>query len=213
MVNQVLVQQKVNHGYSIAASKLGKTFVQYRPQTGGPVFVNTNIVQELDLMFDQDYHFSVLKPQQYNDNNYFALMDLTYVQVGDYLTDNNGTVFFVAWIEPLRPAEILLCNRTITLYTPSGSIGNGYGGDTDPVTKLTDWPVSLLPGTKGEVNESRTPGSVRAPWGVIQMPKPPGDIKVNEYDLVIDDRNYRFIISTSSLAKEGFYLTIATENA
>ena len=78
------------------------------------------------------------------------------------------------------------------------------------ITILTAWPVALLPGTKGEANDARLPGAVRAPWGVIYMPVPPG-VTINEYDLIIDDRGFRYIVSTCSLAKEGYYLTIDTE--
>jgi hypothetical protein len=205
------IQALINLGYRIAGGILGTTFVLYRPQNTGPVITNNNIVQELSLAFDQDYKFSLRKPQDYNNSRYYALMDLTYVSVGDYLYDWNNTTFFVAWIEPLKPAELILCNRTINLYRPSGSIDNGYGGDTDPIPILIDWPVSLLPGQKGETNEAKTPGSVRAPWGVCYLPLLPDNVTVDEYDLLIDDRGFRFIVSTSSLGKEGFYLTIDTE--
>lgn len=212
MVDQTLVQSKVNRGFAISAQKLGSTFVHYRPQTGGPPFVNTNIVQELYLAYDQNYKFTFEKSKEFNNPVYFALMDLTYVGIGDYLTDY-VTTFFVAGIDPLRPAEIIECNRTIDLYLPSGSVANGYGGNTDPIHKLSGWPVALVPGTKGEMNEAKTPGSVRAPWGTIMMPNLPPPLVVNEYDLIIDDRGFRFITSTVSQAEEGYYLSVDTELA
>lgn len=212
MVDQAAIQAHVNYGYSQAAKRLGVPFVQFRPANTGQVLVNDNIIQEINLAFDQDYNFSMIKPQEYNNNRYYALLDLTFVNIGDYFWDYNQTIFFVGWIEPLRPAELILCNHTITLYTPSGSIDNGYGGNVSPVTKLTNWPVSLLPGTKGESNESKTPGSIRAPWGEMLMPNLLG-VSVDEYDLVITERDERYIVSQSSLAKEGYFCTMSRENA
>lgn len=208
------VQRHVNKGYNKAAFHLGTPFVQYRPQTSGPVLVNANMVQELYLGFDKSSNFDFLQPQDYNNAKYYALVDLTLVEIGDYFYDFDKRTFFVANIEPIKPAELMLCNHTISLYHPTGnpSTYGGYGGITAPTLKFSGWPVVLLPGTKGESNEARTPGSIRAPWGVMQVPRVPG-ITIDEYDLVIDEGQRRFIVSQASLAKEGWWCSMALEQA
>jgi hypothetical protein len=211
MVTEAIIQSHVNHGYSIAASKVGHTFVVFRPLDTGPVLRNQNIVQELPLAFDQDYHFGFMKPSEYNKQNYYALLDLTLIKVGDYLWDYDQHIFFVAWIEPLRPAELTRCDATINLIQPSGSIDNGYGGDTTPVTKITGWPIAISPGTKGETNEAHTPGSVRSPWMIGYAPLLPDGVMIEEYDVIIDELGRRYVVSMPSLGKEGWYFSMAME--
>lgn len=208
------VQRHVNKGYGKAASRLGVPFVQYRPQTSGSVLVNANMVQEVYLAFDKSSNFDFTQPQDYNDAKYYALVDLSFVQIGDYFWDFNQRIFFVANVEPLKPAELMLCNHTVSLFHPAGNVSayHGYGGDTQPTTKFSGWPVVLLPGTKGEANEAKTPGSIRAPWGVMQVPPIPG-VTIDEYDLMIDDQQRRFIVSLASLAKEGWFCTMSLEQA
>ena len=208
---QPQIQSLIDLGYGIAAGILGANYVQYRPQSTGPVLANVNMVQEIFLAFDRDNNFSFIKPAEYNKSLYYGLVDLTYVRIGDFFYNFGKHTFFVANIEPLRPVELVLCNHTISLYRPAGSTSNGYGGDTDPILQFSEWPCSLLPGTKGESNEARTPGSIRAPWEILQIPAIPGGILIDEYDLLIDELGRRFIISQCSLAKEGWYATVSEE--
>lgn len=199
------VQTHINFGYAKAAQRLGTPFVQYRPNGTSTVLVNNNIVQELYFAFDRGSNFDFKEPLDYNVAKYYALVDLTSVQIGDYFWDNNNRTFFAANIEPLKPAEVILCNTTVSIYRPASSTSNGYGGNTTPELVMSGIPCSILPSTKGEANEAKTPGSVRAFWTEMRIPF---IATIQPYDVVTDGFGRRFVISQNSLAKEGYYCTM-----
>lgn len=207
------IQAKISRGYAKAAARLGSQFVQYRVQTF-PVISETNIVQELYFAFDMSDSFSFAEPLDYNKAKYYALFDNTNAQIGDYFYDYTGRTFFISNLEPLKPPEVILCNETLSLYRPAGSTGvsNGYGGDTTPALYASGVPVSLLPESRGEANESGLPGAIRAPWMQVLIP-PLAGIDVKTYDLFIDSQNRRWIVSMCSLAKEGWYTTVSYQSA
>lgn len=204
------IQSKIYKGFNKAAQRLGSQYVQYRPSSSGAVIAQNNIVQEIFFAFDKSPNFDFKQPLDYNQATYYALVDLTEVQIGDYFWDYNNRTFFVANIEPLKPAEVVLCNVTIDLLRPASSTTNGYGGDTTPQTLLTGWPASILPGTKGEMNEAKTPGTNRSFW--VQM-RIPYYVSIDPYDIVTDNLGRRFVVSDNSLAKEGYFCTMSYEGA
>lgn len=206
------IQQKINHGFAKAASKLGTPFMQYRPQDNTTVIVEDNIVGELYVAYDKSANFNFLQPLDYNVASYYVLMDLTNVQIGDYLWNYDDRIFFVANIEPLKPAQVILCNiPSLSIYRPSGSTTNGYGGNTNPQLLLSGWPACMVPGTKGESNEAKTPGSVRAFWNNLMLPST--QVAIEPYDLVIDDTERRFIVSNNQKSQMGYFCTCSYQGA
>lgn len=204
MANVVTIQQKINKGYNIAAKHLGTKFGHFRPQNTGPVLENINLVQEVFLAPDKDSEFGFGQPIGFKADTYFALLDLTLVQIGDYLWDFGNYTFYVVNIEPLKPALLVRCSNTITVYRPASS--NGYGGDTGPQTLLTGWPCSVQPGAKGERNVSMLPESVRAPWTTIHLPFFPGTI-IRYGDIIVDELGRRFAVSLNEVSAIGYELT------
>lgn len=209
MANVTTIQRKINHGYRIAARHLGNLYAHYRPTSTGPVIVNFNMIDQLMLAFDRDAAFSFEKPQDYAGDSFYGLIDCTTLQIGDYLYDFDNRTFFVANFEPLKPAMLVKCNRTVTLKQPASN--NGYGASTGPTLLLDSWPASIIPGTKGERNVAQLPESVRAPWYIMHLPYFPGAI-INYGDVILDDLSRRFVVSANQLSPMGWHLTIDMES-
>ena len=175
---QDLIQTHVNKGYNIAAQKLGASFALYRPLSTGPVIAPITLNQTVNFAFDIDAAFSHKAPNAYGHPTYYALLDLTTIQEGDYLTDETGDTFYVALMEPLRPALCVRCNRTLTVYRPTDPTPGPsyYGGNVTSLgtAVVNQWPCSLIIGPKGERTESGLPADVRAPWHSILLPEYPG---------------------------------------
>lgn len=204
MTTEAKIQVHVNKGYRIAAKNLGHLFAHYRAQDNGPVLVNFNMVDELNLAFDRDKMFSFASPEEYKSDTYYALLDLTTVGIGDYLYDFDKGTFFIANIEPLKPAMLIRCSHVVTISRPASN--NGYGGDTGPIPILTQWPCSIFLGPKGEKNIATLPESTRSPWIVIHIPQLIGTT-IEYGDIVIDELNRRYAVSDNHLTPLGWYLT------
>lgn len=209
MANVSTIQRKINKGYHIAAKHLGNLYAHYRPRSTGPALVNINMMDTLMMAFDPNPNFSFEKPQGFDDDTFFSLLDLTDVQIGDYLSDLNNRTFYVANIEPLKPAMLVRCNRTISIVQPASN--NGYGASTGPTLLLDTWPASIIPGTKGEQNVARLPESVRAPWYIVHLPFFANTI-INYGDVILDDMNRRLVVSSNQLSGMGWHLTVDFES-
>lgn len=202
------IQQKVYRGYAISATKIGTAFNQYRPVTPVDPFAAGPIATLLASFNAQDMKYS--KPNPYAKPLWYALVDGTQTAVGDYLVSNHQT-FFIAAMQPLLPILAVECNRTINLLRPQQLTGTGtvgYGGDTvaNETVLMTGWPASVLQGTKGEKGETDLPGDVRNPWWAVLLPYSAG-ITLRTGDVIADDLNRRYIISSAELTDLGWRLT------
>jgi hypothetical protein len=216
MTNQALIQSRINHGYSIASSKLGAQFNLYRPISTGPVIDPINLIDIVYAGFDIDPRFSHKAPAVQGEMHSYALLDLTNIQPADYLTDGCRT-YFVANIEPLRPALCVLTNRVVSIYRPSSTPTSSayYGGNVtglgDP--QITEWPASMILGPKGEVNPSGLPADPRAPWYAVMLPAYTDDSGVTTIfktgDVMVDELNRRFTVSATELTPAGWRITCA----
>lgn len=204
MTTVAIVQRHVNKGYRIAARNLGNLFMHYRPMSNGPVLTNINAIDELMLAFDRDKMFTFASPEEYKSDLYYALLDLTTVNIGDYFYDFDKGTFFAASIEPIKPAMLVRCSHVVNIYRPASN--NGYGGDTGPIPILTQWPCSIFLGPKGERNVSQLPESSRSPWVVIHIPQLIGTT-IEYGDVVTDDLDRRYIVSDNHLTALGWYLS------
>lgn len=211
MATEATIQKHVSHGYGIAAKHLGHLFVHYRPQSTGTVLTNINAIDELMMAYDPDPLFGFIKPLTFKSDEYYGLVDLTTVAIGDYFYDFKAGTFFVANFEPLKSALIIRCNAIASIFRPTSS--NGYGANTGPSPLMTGWPVSILPGTKGERNVAGLPESVRAPWVVIHVPIFAG-VDILYGDVITDDLNRRYVVSQNQKTSFGsWHLTCDYESA
>jgi hypothetical protein len=208
-----VIQPIVDFGYGLAATFLGQIYNHYRPQSTGPVLVNFNMIEQIPFMFDATPNFSQTRPHLYaSDQTYYGAFDSTNTKIGDYFTNGGSYVFYVANWEPLRPPAMMLCNRVVTIQRPSGngSVSNGYGGNTAPVTLLTGWPASIIKGGISNKPETGTPESINDHGMICYIPY---YVPIATYDIVIDDLNRRYIIGENEQTELGYRLSLAYETA
>ena len=151
------------------------------------------------------------KPNKYGKATWYALFDGLNAQVGDYFVGPGGT-FFIAAMQLLLPILVVECNRVITVWRPQIQTGvdGEYGGTTDAnqTAVMTDWPCSILQGTKGEKNESNLPGDVRAAWWSILLPY--AGVQILPNDIITDDLGIRYVLSSVEISDLGYRLTAMT---
>jgi hypothetical protein len=202
MTNQALIQAKVWNGYAQAAKRLGVSYQFYRPAGSYPGAAVISLPVSLNA---EDMKYS--KPQKYGKATWYALVDGTSLQAGDYFIGPQGT-FFVAGLQPLLPILVVECNRTVSLSRVaalSGINAPSYGGMQNEVAYATGVPCSILQGTKGEKGDVGLPADTRMPWWNILMPASVGAVIFG--DLIIDDMERRYIVSSSELTSLGYRLT------
>jgi hypothetical protein len=210
-VTQSAIDAHINKGFAIAANKLGASFALYRPRSAGPILNPINMLDVVNLGFDTDARFGFKGPSIYNKPVVYGLVDRTELQIGDYLTDGGDTTFFIANIEPLRPAMLVRCNRIVSIFQPLSATAIGpqfYGGNVGGTgaPQLTSWPASILIGPKGEQNTAGLPADPRAPWYAVLLPITP-NITLRTGDVLIDDLNRRYTMSAVELSVLGWRCT------
>lgn len=149
------------------------------------------------------------KPNKYGKATWYALFDGTGITVSDYLIGPGG-VFFIAAMQSLLPILAVSCNRVINLYRPQQQTNlglGGYGGTTakNETLLLQGRPCSILQGTKGEKSETNLPGDTRAAWWQVLLPNAGGIIRYD--DVIIDDLQRRYVVSSAELTDLGWRAT------
>ncbi len=208
-MNGAQIQQKLYAGYAKAARVIGTTYQHYRPTSATNPISNATQMASLSVSLNADDP-TYARPNVYGKATWYAIMDGSQMQVGDYIVGIEGTLF-VAALQQLLPIFMVDCNRTITVLRPgmdSGVGEIGYGGDTaaNEVALMTAWPASLLQGTKGEKNDVNLPGDVRTPWWLVLLPAWPG-VTLRTSDIITDDIGRRYVISSAELTDLGWRCT------
>lgn len=203
------IQSKVYSGYAKAAGFIGDDNDIYRPSTSSNPIIIGNKIRTIRASYNaEDMKYS--RPNKYGKATWYGLFDGSQTQVGDYLVGAGGT-FFIAAQQALLPILCVSCNRVGTIYRPTtiSSVGAGdYTGLTTETLSpiMTNWPCSILQGTKGERAESGLPSDTRNPWWYILLPYWQGvTIKVN--DVLIDDLGRRYVVSSPELTDLGWRIS------
>jgi hypothetical protein len=179
------------------------------------------------------------KPQKYGKATWYALFDGHGICVGDYfiglsvggdlLLEGGGKLseegegnfrlqgktlntFFVVAMQPLLPILVVECNRVISMARPKPQSGSGaqpYSGMTtaNEIKYAIGVPCSILQGTKGEKNETALAGDTRTPWWTVLLPASVGAVEYG--DLIIDDLNNRYVVSSAESTALGWRLNVA----
>jgi len=153
------------------------------------------------------------KPRGYGKATWYALVDGTNLNVGDYFVGPQGT-FFIAAMQPLLPILVVECNRVVSVFRPQTQTVDGiapYGGNTSATETLlvAGRPCSILQGTKGEKAEGGLPGDARAPWWLILMPKACADIHMD--DIITDELGRRYVASSVEISALGYRITAMSD--
>ncbi|HUB90955.1 MAG TPA: hypothetical protein VMA74_14615 [Dyella sp.] len=201
------LQGKLYAGYAAAAQRIGISFAQYRPTVGTPALGIGNQVGSVLAAFDTG-PFAFTKPQDYGKATWTCLADGRLLLPGDYLSASSGT-YFIASMQPLLPIMAVLCNRTVTVWRPQqqAAIGPlGYGGSTQTnETAIADaFPASVLAASKTGHAPTNLPGDVPDAWYTLLLPGLPGGMQMLAHDVVTDDLNNRYVLSSVELSGLGW---------
>jgi hypothetical protein len=128
-----------------------------------------------------------------------AWADWSYLQIGDYLTGPEGTVF-VAAIEPPKPMLVVMTNATVCLWRPAAPILPGVNpyGAVLPGTEtalITGFPASLLVGG-GTVDRTHVglPDDTKVPGFVALLPAV-NCVQPLVADILTDAGGARFVVN------------------
>lgn len=207
-MDSTTLQNRIWKGYGKAALRIGPSFNLFRPASATSPFASGPLTT-LNASFNaEDMTYS--RPNKYGKPTWFCLVDGTQTQVGDYLSNATQT-FFIAAMQPTLPILAVECNRTISIFRPQQQTTAGvnpYGGtvDSNQTVLMAGWPASVLQGTKGEKDGAVLPGDVRLPWWAILLPAYPG-VTLMTADIITDDINRRYIISSAELSDLGWRCT------
>jgi hypothetical protein len=225
-MNGATIQSRIWKGYGKAALFIGSTYRFYRPVNsttpadlfdapdgdwdGGEIWDQPgNFLASLPVSLNaEDMKYS--RPNKYGKATWYALVDGTSLQPGDYFFGAQG-MFFIAALQPLLPILVVECNRVISVKRPqtqsgTGLIGN-YGGNTaDTETAfIAGRPCSILQGTKGEKSETSLPGDTRTPWWTVLLPDT--GTMISPDDIIVDDLDQRYVVSSNERTDLGWRLT------
>jgi hypothetical protein len=207
------LQGKIYKGYAKAAAHIGLPCSQYRPTSAtGPVIASGNLLSVIQGSFNaQDMAYG--KPNAYGKPLWYCLADGRLLQVGDYLVRSDGAIYFIAGMQPLLPILSVECNRMVDVLRPQQLSGPGvaeYGGNTAATETglMSGWPASILQGTKGDRSDANLPGDTRNPYWSILLPIWP-EVNLRSGDIVADDIDRRYVISSAELSDLGWRITAA----
>lgn len=210
-MNQAGVQAKIDYGYGKVAQILGQSCQWYRASASDTVIDPTTLKGSVNILINPDPKFLGVKPNLYAHPEVAAAFDRTGALAGDVYVTADNQVYFLAAVQPLLASYLINCNHTINVYRPGQDTttpsADYYGGNVSgtglPI--LLNWPASILQGTKGEVDTGIV-GATRTPWVAILFPAF-GDIQIDTNDLLIDETNERYQISSTELTDLGWRLT------
>lgn len=221
MVSQATVQAKVNTGFAKAAASLGVACQWYRPSGPTNPIVAGNLIGTLQVLFDTNpYMTQVAARRRDKPEEWFAAFDESQgVAIGDYLVTPTPETYFVATLDPFRPARMALCNRIISITNPAMQPTTGYnpiyGGDAiateTPV--ITGFPAVVIRGSRGEPGDVKLPGDTKLPWEEVLLPAIPGATLRNDMIVTYSDGtdSFRLILSLVELTSLGYRCTAILE--
>lgn len=210
------LQNRIYKGYAKAALRIGQLYNQYRPSgSANPLATLRGTIYASFNAEDMTY----ARPNKYGKPTWFAVMDGTQTQVGDYLTGPEGT-FFIAAQQLALPILAVECNRTIRIArtTASTAVGAiGYGGvvDANQIDVLgtsnagalvTGWPASILIGGRADRTKELPADVKNAGWQVLLPASVP--VTIAEADILHDDLNRRYAVYAAEQTDLGWRLTV-----
>jgi hypothetical protein len=221
----------IYQGRAIAASIIGTPYVVSRPID--PADPLGNPVATLYAAFNAaDNKYG--KPGLYGKPIWFADMDGSQVDVGDYLAEAacappvERQIYFVAGLQSLLPIVVVKCNSALRLLRtndPGGTqIGAGpYSGKTDAWDGATDvlgckapfvgWPCSMVLGKGAERFTGAVPSSPRTMpgWEIMLPPSVPAQIVLGDRFADMTGRFYS--VQQAELSELGWRVIAAEVHA
>ncbi|WP_291366178.1 hypothetical protein [Acetobacter sp. UBA5411] len=182
------LQKKAAYGFQKAATIVGVSVIQTRPQNSSMPLTSEKIAT-LKCLIDPSASFTGVSPTIWGHKFLFASIDTTGINVGDYLEtqpdeniDNITTdIYFVARFEPWKPLLIVQTNKSISFYESDLSSDNNSIGLRPPSGPV--WKEDVEVASNYQVSMLEVSASGRSPTGLgtdlslgnweILMPKIP----------------------------------------
>ncbi len=201
------LQAKIYKGYGQAAKRIGYPYQQFRA-TSSSNPLGTEPLQTLPASFTTNFNYSA--PNKYGQATWLGLFDARLFTPGDFLVGHQGT-YFIAAMQDTLPIYCVQANRVISVLRGSmeagvGQVGYGGAAGENEVMIMSGWPASILQGTKGERNEVNLPSDAKTPWFSILFPIY-GDLILRTSDIITDDIDRRYVISSAELTDMGWRVT------
>lgn len=213
-MNGDLIAPLFNIGPRISAQVLGTGYAQYRASGPSDPTDSGKLVATIPAWITSDAKGMGGRPFSHAKPVCYGMVDPNVVNVGDYLIGNFGT-FFVISKDGVMPTQLVRCNKTVTLSRPQPGTPDPeyYGGmiESDYAPILTNWPASVLQGTKGEAGEVKLPGDVRLAWAAVLLP-PTGGVEILPGDRITTNEAtpMRYTVSGRELTALGWRISAAT---
>ncbi len=211
-MDQSRLQAKIYRGYQAAALRIGARCTLYRPSSTTNPIVSGNVVTTLMAAFDTNPAFTFKAPSLYAKPTWYGLFDATLALPGDYIVTPDGDTYFIASLEKTHPPLCIACNGVGTFKRPDPHPPGAdyYGGDQrlQEDVLLSDWPISILQGTKAERGVTQLPGDVRWVWAAVLAPHLPG-VTLRDGDRLFDNLNRSFTLSSTELTNLGWRIAAA----
>ncbi len=198
-------------GYSLSAGVLGTPYQQLRPSgpdnpTSGPP------VATLNMWVTTDPGLNGKKPPQYGKPDWFAAIERSGLEVGDYLIGEKGTFIVNNLLYP-EPVALWWCNRTINVTRPSlGNVAgvSPYSGDTSAAQEpvLSGWPcfqTMVGSGSTGKPTGMKLPSDAQFPLVVFRLSLGAPLVQFN--DVLNDDLGRRYYVHMVDQTPLGYTIT------
>ncbi|AVA33362.1 hypothetical protein [Cupriavidus metallidurans] len=201
------LQSRIYAGYGKAAQRIGYVHNVYRPSgAGNPL---ATVLTTLNAAFSaQEWTFT--RPNLPDKPYWYALVDGTLLQMGDYLQRAGGSTYFIAGLQSELPILAVECNRTVWVTRPAApsAVGNvGYSGQCDHVDSYligvsggAGWPASILFGGKTRTH-AELPASGDEHGFRIMLPVS-APVTLQAGDTIADDLGRRYIIGGAELTDQ-----------
>jgi hypothetical protein len=216
------LQQIVEKGYKIAATKVGFSFRHYRPSgVSSPIGPGTLlglIAASFPVSGGQGFNYE--KMVDHSTRYYSVMTDVSLIEPGDFFAHDALGLYQVLGTQPVASPLAVRCLRTVNVARPVGATVEGLSGyqgsvpDTE-VPILTQWPVSMHEAGKsfskrGSGSETRLPDSVGTGKFEVCLWAPAGTM-IRSSDVITCDLGLRYVIEVAELSEVGWKLRIMQE--
>ena len=206
------IQNRVNKGLRIAASRVGFPFDVFRPGDAMAPLDPLYRMATIKAAFDASTSYAFTKPNGYGQAVWGMLADPDKIAVGDYLTSDAQGTFFVAAMQPLLPLMAVGCNDTISLLRVTAPQAFGavdYRVDVVAQERpvFAGWPVSMLRVGTGRRNGDGIPGEEPNAEFSVLLPIMPGVPAPRAGDVAVNAAGARLSLMYVEASDLGFRMT------
>lgn len=211
MVDNALIQTRIDAGYNKVATALGTLYQRYCAV--GPLNPLQNEAGSLTMWATTDPALKGATPPLFGKPQWFGAIERDELAVGDYLVGSLG-IFFVSTLAYPGPVGLVLCNQTISIARaqdnlPIGASPNRFGLSVqNSINIMTDWPASVLQlggGEKMSTTDLNLPTDAKLPGITILLPVTAPPIRFN--DLITDANAQRYMVASVEASALGWRLT------